>query len=173
MHLICVPGLEFHTYGRQMSVISQDIAQNIQKRFINFYYTHEGRHCSKLWWCDSIFIFHRHQTEDRMPQNSSKSLKYSTPGFSSEQRRQGWVHLWLVLNKAIEITGKQIKSIFKFINHVRVQGILDHEHGWYPILHSTEIAHFHHSSRKSSEELWTQPCRCWSGTIPHFWGMIA
>jgi hypothetical protein len=27
-----------------MSVISQDIAQNVQKRFINFYYTHEGRH---------------------------------------------------------------------------------------------------------------------------------
>jgi hypothetical protein len=27
-----------------MSVISQDIAQNVQKRFINSYYTHEGRH---------------------------------------------------------------------------------------------------------------------------------
>jgi hypothetical protein len=27
-----------------MSVISQDISQNVQKRFINFYYTHEGRH---------------------------------------------------------------------------------------------------------------------------------
>jgi hypothetical protein len=27
-----------------MSVISQDIAQNVQKRFIDFYYTHEGRH---------------------------------------------------------------------------------------------------------------------------------
>jgi hypothetical protein len=26
-----------------MSVISQDIAQNVQKRFVNFYYTHEGR----------------------------------------------------------------------------------------------------------------------------------
>jgi hypothetical protein len=26
-----------------MSVISQKNAQNIQKRFINFYYTHEGR----------------------------------------------------------------------------------------------------------------------------------
>jgi hypothetical protein len=26
-----------------MSVISQDIAQNVQKRFINFYYTHKGR----------------------------------------------------------------------------------------------------------------------------------
>jgi hypothetical protein len=44
MHLICVPGSKFHTYDRLMSVISQDIAQNIQKRFINSYYTHEGRH---------------------------------------------------------------------------------------------------------------------------------
>jgi hypothetical protein len=44
MHLICVPGSQFHTYDRLMSVISQDIAQNVQKRFINFYYTHEGRH---------------------------------------------------------------------------------------------------------------------------------
>jgi hypothetical protein len=26
-----------------MSVISQDITQNIQKRFINFYYTYEAR----------------------------------------------------------------------------------------------------------------------------------
>jgi hypothetical protein len=26
-----------------MSVISQDIAQNVHKRFMNFYYTHEGR----------------------------------------------------------------------------------------------------------------------------------
>jgi GTP cyclohydrolase II len=44
MHLICVPGSEFHTCDRLMSVISQNNAQNIQKRFINFYYTHEGRH---------------------------------------------------------------------------------------------------------------------------------
>jgi hypothetical protein len=44
LHLICVPGSQFHTYDRLMSVISQDIAQNVQKRFINFYYTHEGRH---------------------------------------------------------------------------------------------------------------------------------
>jgi GTP cyclohydrolase II len=43
MHLICVLGSKFHTYDRLMSVISQDIAQNVQKRFINFYYTHEGR----------------------------------------------------------------------------------------------------------------------------------
>jgi hypothetical protein len=33
----------FHTYDRLMSAISQDIAQNVQKRFINFYYTHKGR----------------------------------------------------------------------------------------------------------------------------------
>jgi GTP cyclohydrolase II len=44
MHLICVPGTQFHTYDRLMGVISQNIAQNVQKRFINFYYTHEGRH---------------------------------------------------------------------------------------------------------------------------------
>jgi hypothetical protein len=44
MHLICVPGSEFHTYDRLMCVISQNNAQNVQKRFINFYYTHEGRH---------------------------------------------------------------------------------------------------------------------------------
>jgi hypothetical protein len=43
MHLICVPGSEFQTYDRLMSVISQNNAQNIQKRFINFYYSHEGR----------------------------------------------------------------------------------------------------------------------------------
>jgi hypothetical protein len=43
MHLICVSGSEFDTYNRQMSVISHDIAQNVQKRFINFSYTHEGR----------------------------------------------------------------------------------------------------------------------------------
>jgi hypothetical protein len=42
MHLICVPGSQFHTYDRLMSVISQDIAQKVQKRFINFYYTHDG-----------------------------------------------------------------------------------------------------------------------------------
>jgi hypothetical protein len=44
MHLICVLGLEFHTYDRLMSVISQNNSQNVQKKFINFYYTHEGRH---------------------------------------------------------------------------------------------------------------------------------
>jgi hypothetical protein len=27
-----------------MSVISQDTAQNVQKKFINFYYTHDGWH---------------------------------------------------------------------------------------------------------------------------------
>jgi hypothetical protein len=35
MHLICLSGSQFHIYDRQMSVISHDIAQNIQKRFIN------------------------------------------------------------------------------------------------------------------------------------------
>jgi hypothetical protein len=41
------------------------------------------------------------------------------------------------------------------------------------VLHSAEVAHFHHSSCKSPEELWTKPCMCWSGTIPHFLGVIA
>jgi hypothetical protein len=36
MHLICMPGSQFHTYHRLMCVISQDIAQNVQKMFINF-----------------------------------------------------------------------------------------------------------------------------------------
>jgi hypothetical protein len=31
-----MPGSEFHTYDRQMSVISQNNTQNVQKRFINF-----------------------------------------------------------------------------------------------------------------------------------------
>jgi hypothetical protein len=43
IYLICVPGSKFHTYDRLMSVISQNNAQNVQKRFINFYYTHEDR----------------------------------------------------------------------------------------------------------------------------------
>jgi hypothetical protein len=43
MHLICVLGSEFHTYDRLMSVISQNNTQNKHKRFINFYYTHQGR----------------------------------------------------------------------------------------------------------------------------------
>jgi hypothetical protein len=76
-------------------------------------------------------------------------MKYSTAGFSSEQRNQGWVHLWLVLSKATEITEKQIKSIFKFINHVRVHAALDREHGWSISFTLSEVAHFHHSSRKS------------------------
>jgi hypothetical protein len=36
--------IKFHTYDRLMSVISQDIAQNVEKKFINFYYTQRGRH---------------------------------------------------------------------------------------------------------------------------------
>jgi hypothetical protein len=43
MHLICVPGSEFHTYDRLMTVISQNNAQNVQKIFVNFYYTHKSR----------------------------------------------------------------------------------------------------------------------------------
>jgi hypothetical protein len=36
MHLICVPGSQFHTYDRLMSVISQGIAQNVQKGLLTF-----------------------------------------------------------------------------------------------------------------------------------------
>jgi hypothetical protein len=32
MHLICVPGSEFHTYDRLMSLISLNNAQNIQEK---------------------------------------------------------------------------------------------------------------------------------------------
>jgi hypothetical protein len=41
------------------------------------------------------------------------------------------------------------------------------------VLHSTEVVHFHHKSRKSFEELWTQPCCAKVGTIPHFRGVVA
>jgi hypothetical protein len=60
-----------------MSVISQDIAQNIQKRFINFYYTHKGRlkglytnndnYDEEIPSSSSTGIW----LVDRMPQNSS------------------------------------------------------------------------------------------------------
>jgi hypothetical protein len=43
MHLICVPGSQFHTYDRHMSVISQTMLKSYRKRFINSCYTHEGR----------------------------------------------------------------------------------------------------------------------------------
>ena len=36
------------------------------------------------------------------------------------------------------------------------------------VLHSTEVVHFHHNSRKSFEELWTQPCMCRPSTLLHF-----
>jgi hypothetical protein len=46
-----------------MSVISQYIAQNVQKRFINFYYTHEGRH-------DGLYT-NNDNYEDTTPSSSS------------------------------------------------------------------------------------------------------
>jgi hypothetical protein len=45
-----------------------------------------------------------------------------------------------------------------FDYHVRVQAALDREHGWSIGFNSAEVVHFHHSSRKSSKELGTQPC---------------
>jgi GTP cyclohydrolase II len=66
MHLICVLGSEFHTYDRQMSVISQDIAQNVKKRFMNFYYTHEGRH-------EGLYT-NNNNYEDTTPSSSSTGI---------------------------------------------------------------------------------------------------
>jgi hypothetical protein len=57
---------KFHTYDRLMSVISQDIAQNVQKRFINFYYTHEGRH-------EGLYM-NNDNYEDTTPSSSSTVL---------------------------------------------------------------------------------------------------
>jgi hypothetical protein len=42
---------------------------------------------------------------------------------------------------------------YKFDYHVRVQAALTVSTTDRSILHSAEVAHFHHSSRKSSEEL--------------------
>jgi hypothetical protein len=64
MHLICVQGSKFHTYDRLISVISQDIAQNVQKRFINFYYT--GR-LEGLYTNNDIY-------EDTTPSSSSTCI---------------------------------------------------------------------------------------------------
>jgi hypothetical protein len=83
------------------------LLKTYRKRFINFYYTHEGRH-------EGIYT-NNDNYEDATPSSSSTGIwlvdrtlmKYSTPGFSSEQRKQGWVHLWLVLSKATGITEKQ------------------------------------------------------------------
>jgi hypothetical protein len=65
MHLIFVPGSEFHTYDRQMNVISQDIAQNVHKRFIDFITLmmvdmKVFTRTTVTMMCDTIFIFHRH-----------------------------------------------------------------------------------------------------------------
>jgi hypothetical protein len=66
MYLICVPGSEFHTYDRRMSLISQINVQNVQKRFINFYYTHDGRH-------ESLYT-NNDNYEDATPSPSSTSI---------------------------------------------------------------------------------------------------
>jgi hypothetical protein len=77
MHLLCVSGSEFHIYDRQMSVISHDIAQNVKKRFINFYYTHDSRHEGLYTNNDNYDDATPSSSStciwlvDRMPQNSS------------------------------------------------------------------------------------------------------
>jgi hypothetical protein len=40
-----------------------------------------------------------------------------------------------------------------FINHVRVHAALDREHDCYNSFTLCKVVHFHHNSRKSSEEL--------------------
>jgi hypothetical protein len=150
-----------------MSVISQNNARNVQKRFINFYYTHEGRHEGLYTNNDNYEDATLSSSSigfwlvDHMPQNSSQSLKYSTPRFASKQRKQGWVHLWLVLGKAIGITGKAILN--PSLSSLIMWGsrpFLTVSTADRSVLHSTEVAHFHHSSRKSFGELWTQPHMC-------------
>jgi hypothetical protein len=60
-----------------MSVISQDIVQNVQKRFINFFYTNEGRHVGLYTNNDNYEDVTPSSSStdiwlvDRMPQNSS------------------------------------------------------------------------------------------------------
>jgi hypothetical protein len=60
-----------------MRVISQDIAQNVQKKFINFYYTHDGRHEGLYTNIDSYDDATPSSSStgfwlvDRIPQNSS------------------------------------------------------------------------------------------------------
>jgi hypothetical protein len=60
-----------------MSVISQNNAQNVQKRLINFYYTHEGRHKGLYMNSDNFEDATPSSSStgfylvDRMPQNSS------------------------------------------------------------------------------------------------------
>jgi hypothetical protein len=49
-----------------MSVISQNNAQNVQKKFINFYYTHEGR-LEGLYTNNYIY-------EDATPSSSSTGI---------------------------------------------------------------------------------------------------
>jgi hypothetical protein len=66
MHLICVPGSQFHTYDRLVSVISQNITQNVQKRVINFYYTHDGRH-------EGLYT-NNDNYEDATPSSSSRGF---------------------------------------------------------------------------------------------------
>jgi hypothetical protein len=62
---------------RLMSVISQNNAQNVQKRFINFYYTDEGRHEGLYMNIDNYEDATPSSSStgfwlvDRMPQNSS------------------------------------------------------------------------------------------------------
>jgi hypothetical protein len=109
-----------------MSVISQDIAQNIQKRFINFCYTHEGRleglytsngnyedatsssSSTGFWLVDRIL---------RTPRSRWSTALRGSPlnSVSKDEYTYGWY-----LASPQEQPESSIKSIFKFINHVRV-----------------------------------------------------
>jgi hypothetical protein len=153
--------------------------KNIQKRFINFYYTHEGRYKGLYTNNDNYEDMTPSSSStgiwlvDRIPHNSSLSMKYSTPGFSSEQRQQRWVHMVGTQqghrNNQKAILNPSLSSlIMRGSRPLLIMSTTDRS-----VLHSIEVAYFHHSSRKSSEELWMQPRMCWSGTIPHFRGVIA
>jgi hypothetical protein len=56
---------------------------------------------------------------------------------------------------------------------VRVQALLTVSTANRLVLHSAEVVHFHHKSRKNSEELCTQPHCAKVGTIPHYRGVAA
>jgi hypothetical protein len=179
MHLICVPWSQFHTYDRLMSVISQNNAQSVQKRFINFYYTHEGRleglytnndnyedtssssSSTGIWQVDRILRTPRSRWSTPLqgsPLNSVSKDESLMVGTQQGHR-----------NNQKAVLSPSLSSLIMWgYRPLLIVSTADRS-----VLHSVEVAHFHHSSRKSSEELWTLPRICWSGMVPHFRGVIA
>jgi hypothetical protein len=179
MHLICVPGSQFHTYDRQMSVISQDIAQNIHKRFINFFYTHEVD--TMVFTRTTITMMMRlHLYLPRASDSLIACLRtprslWSTPLWGSSLNsvsKDGYTYDWYSARPQKQPESKLSPSLSSLIMWGS-RPLLTLSTADQSVLHSAVVAHFHHSLRKTSEELWTQPCMCWLGTIPHFRGVIA